>query len=127
MSESQIITFTVGSGQTIDQYAALELASGAVQEAGAVTDSLIGVAQDSATAGEKVAVAVGGVTKVLVNGNSAHIAAGDNLSCSTTAGVLIKHDAQTNTRYVAKAMEAATADGMIIWALIYPYQPQKTA
>lgn len=124
MSESQIITYTVATGQSVDQYAALELSSGAVQEAGAVTDSLIGVAQDSAAAGEKVGVQVGGVTKALVNGNSANIAAGDNLSCSTTAGVLIKHDAQTNTRFVAKALEASTADGDIIWVQIYPYQPQ---
>lgn len=111
----------ITSTEAIDQWAAVTSAG---DEADAVTEKVHGIAQHSCDSGDDVTVVTSGKTKALVNANSSNIAVDDELSPSTTAGVLIKHDAQTNTRYVARALEAATTDGAVIEVLLYAYQPQ---
>ncbi|NRA56920.1 MAG: DUF2190 family protein [Phycisphaerales bacterium] len=125
MSDPQVISFTVAAGQSVAQHQALTLDSGLVRPATLVTDVLIGVAQDSAEAGESVGVAIGGISKAIVNGLAQNIVLGDELSCSTVAGRFVKHNAAGGTRFVAKALEPSSADGDVIWVQIYPYQPQQ--
>jgi hypothetical protein len=112
-------TFFVTSTEDIDQWAAVTAAG---DECDAVGELCFGIAQQSVDSGDEVPLVISGRTKALVNANSTNISVGDDLSPSTTAGVLIKHDDASGTRYVARALQASTADGDVIEILLYDRQ-----
>ena len=93
---------------------------GQVKQATATT-SIAGILQDDPdTAGDGALVAIGGISKCVVDGNAAAIAAGDMLA-SDASGQGVKTDTDKD-QYGAIAQEASTAAGDIIQVLVTPGQ-----
>lgn len=103
----------------VTQWQACEIASGEVNAAAAVTDNIFGVAQFGAASGERVTLITRGRTKCLVDGSGTAIAAGDELSPSATAGVLVSHAGTSTHTYAGRALEAATGSSDVIWIELY--------
>jgi hypothetical protein len=76
----------------------------------------LGVIQDTATAGQAVAVMISGVTKVVAN---AAITKDDPLKLVTTTGRVATGTPGTD-KIIGHALQAATAAGQIISMLIRP-------
>jgi len=94
---------------------------GQVEIAGAA-DVLLGILQDNnaSSAGDPCLVAIGGVSKLVVDGNAAAIAVGDPLAADS-AGKGVKTTTDKDD-YGAIALEASTAAGDIISVLVTPGQ-----
>jgi len=118
--------------QTVSREAAEDLSSyqycfgyaeadGQIAMATGATVMILGVIQDDPdAAGEGVLLGVGGISKLVVDGNAGAIAAGDKLT-SDAAGKGIKTTTDKNV-YGAIALEASTAAGDIIQVLVTPGQ-----
>ena len=85
------------------------------------TVKILGISQDDPdAAGEGLTVGIGGISKLVVDGNAAAIAAGDMLTSNSEGkGVKTTTDAKV---YGAIALEASTAAGDIIQVLVTPAQ-----
>ena len=93
----------------------------------AVTDSPLGVVQDEATAGQSIPVMVDGVTKIVANGA---FSKGDQLAIAATTGRVdtvsgldssFNPEAAAKQQPIAIALEASSAAGEIVSALIRPF------
>jgi hypothetical protein len=97
-----------------------------VEYADAVTEAIIGITQDDQdTVADKVAVRVAGVSYATVDGSGTAIEPDTLLMPEASSdGLLVAHDGSTNSRYVAKALEASSADGDVIRVLLINHQEQ---
>lgn len=93
----------------------------------AVTDQPLGVVQDEATLGQSIPVMVDGVTKIVANGA---FSKGDQLAIAGVTGRVdtvsgldssFNPEAAAKQQPIAIALEAATAAGQIVSALIRPF------
>ena len=85
------------------------------------TGMILGVLQDDPdAAGEGALLGISGISKLVVDGNAGAIATGDKLT-SDSEGKGIKTTTDKNV-YGAIALEASTAAGDIIQALVTPGQ-----
>lgn len=112
---------TFEAGEALNEGAFVEVnSSGKVVNATGTTG--IGVAIESASSGDQVSVELAGsVHLVKVNGNSVNIAAGDYLKWDSTNKVFVKA-ATSGDVAVAVALDAATADGVYISAIVNTYK-----
>lgn len=84
-------------------------ANDAVAQAGASTANAIGCSiADAPSSGTAIKVAIGGVSKCLVNGSGTSVTRGDALMMSSTAGKLVK--ATTGARVFGYAQESVSTD-----------------
>ena len=88
--------------------------------AAGVSDVVIGVATADAVDDGAVGILKAGTGKVRVNANTTNIAAGDKLKVGTSTGIYVK--ANGGEVYSAIAMEPASADDALIYAVIIPHQ-----
>jgi len=85
------------------------------------TGMILGVLQDDPdAAGEGALLGIGGISKLVVDGNAGAIATGDKLT-SNSEGKGIKTTTDKNV-YGAIALEASTAAGDLIQVLVTPGQ-----
>ena len=116
----RVISREAGADLSAKQYCFLVVdTDGQYIAASAATAAIVGISQDDPdAAGEGLTVGIGGISKLVVDGNAAAIAAGDQLT-SDAAGKGIK--TTTDTHFVgAVALGASTAAGDIIQVLITP-------
>lgn len=93
-------------------------ADGQAVYGGAGAATLIGICPaESGTIGDPVDLVRSGFVMARVNGNSVNIARGDKLKVAATTGRFVKA-ATDKDYYFLEAQEAATADGVLISALI---------
>jgi len=79
-------------------------------------ENVLGVCENDPGQHEAVRIVCGGITRLIVNGNSTNIAVGDFLK-SDASGEGVKADTDED-RYGAMALEAATADNLKIRVLV---------
>lgn len=104
-------SFPAAADLSSAQYKAVKLTANGVDLAGA-GDYPIGVLQNAPSSGGTAEVGILGITKATVNAATTAIAKGDLLTTGAS-GVLVKA-ATTGDIVVAQALEAASADGVII-------------
>lgn len=90
------------------------------------TDKVFGVTireltSEDQAAGVKVPVQMDGIVEVLADGSGTAIDPGDDLMAG--AGKMVIHAGGTGDVFAAKALDPADADGVLIRAKLYPYQP----
>lgn len=84
------------------------------------TSDCYGILQNApANAGDEAEIGMLGISKAKVNGNSVNIAYGDRLAPDSN-GILVKTDTDGDD-YLAVALQAATADGLIISVWLVPF------
>jgi hypothetical protein len=108
------ISLPVAADYSADQFTFMKLdTNGRAAQTAATTDHPIGILLNDPDAIDQegeIMVAPGRICKLLVDGNSVNIAIGDKLG-TTSAGQGYK---VTSAEYHAVAMEAATADDVVI-------------
>jgi len=116
------LTFPVDADSSAYQYHAMSLnTDGELVIATATTTANVGILQndDADTALDEGLVCVLGVSKALCDGNSANIAIGDKLA-SDAAGHLEKTTTDGDD-FIAVALEACTADGVLCSVFVMPF------
>lgn len=109
-----------------NQYHAVKYASDGQVELAGAGEAALGILQNDPDAeGEEAAVAVIGISKAVVDGNSVNIAALDPLKVNAS-GHLVKA-ATDEDIFIAQALEASTADGDIIRVRLLGYSTLSTS
>lgn len=119
MSDLNFLEVTTSGA--VSQFRGVQTATNTVSHGENDEDILFGITQHSAASGEKVTVQCSGVSLCTVNGSAANIARGTKLEFAAN-GILVPHTADAAHYAVATALEAATADGVVIRVRIHDNQ-----
>ena len=115
-SETKSPTTGIAAGGAITQFSAVK-PDGTV--ATAVTDRILGIAQDGAASGDRVALIPCAVSKARVNGS---VALGAELMVKASGTGELVTATGTGSRPVARALETNSSGDAIIYVLVYAEQ-----
>lgn len=117
-----LTTLKAGADLSAKQFYLVKLdSSGDVVLTSVVNEDCIGILQNKPASGERALVAqlsAGGISKLVVDGNSVNISIGDNVAASATGTGVKDASPTTDDVIIGQALEAAAADGLTIAVLL---------
>lgn len=118
---TSFITTQVEAGEALTPYSAVIMSSATAINADAVTERVFGIVYENQTAadGDDVTIVVGGKYLCRVDGSGTAIAVGDQLTPSSTDGVLVTNAGTSTHQPCAIALEA-TDEAAVIEVLLTP-------